>query len=443
MRRKSESGQALVFTALALVVLLGFAGLAIDMGTLRYQKRLQQSAADAAAIAGASNLGVGGVTAGAQNAAATNGFTDTAGGQTSTCTASGATIGTVCVQVNNPPASGPHSGNGNYVEVLVADVQPTYFMKIFGTNSEAITARAVATNLSGGAGGGGGCIYTLGTPQKKIAGVGVSGSVILNAPTCGIADNGNLDANGGSQLSITAGSIGVAGTYNPPGSPNATISPTPLTGMPYSGDPFANAYSAPAVGAPNGSLSAPPNKTTTFTQGTYSSITLNNNSTSIFSSGVYVVDGGSFTINGKATVCGGGTITATNPFTCAYGGGVTFYLTNGASLTTNGTPTVQMYAPNSGTYEGLLFYEDPNDTQAASLSGDSSSFYQGAIYMPSAQLTFGGNASFNNGADYTIIVVDELQLSGNPDVNLKSNYSGLSNGGGPLVGAITSATLVE
>ena len=61
-------------------------------------------------------------------------------------------MGTVCVQVNNPPLSGPHSSNAKYVEALVTVVQPTYFMKIFGVNSEAITARAVATNLSGGTG---------------------------------------------------------------------------------------------------------------------------------------------------------------------------------------------------------------------------------------------------------------------------------------------------
>jgi len=44
----------LIFTAAALVVLMGFAGLAIDMGVMRHDKRLQQTAADAAAIAGAS-----------------------------------------------------------------------------------------------------------------------------------------------------------------------------------------------------------------------------------------------------------------------------------------------------------------------------------------------------------------------------------------------------
>src|SRR6202021_3022398 len=46
MKRKNEGGQALVFAAVGLVVIMGFAGLGIDMGMLRYQKRLPQTAAD-------------------------------------------------------------------------------------------------------------------------------------------------------------------------------------------------------------------------------------------------------------------------------------------------------------------------------------------------------------------------------------------------------------
>src|SRR5258708_4853802 len=78
MKFKKQSGQVLFGTAAALVVLAGFAGLAIDMGTLRYQKRLQQTAADAAAIAGASNLAFDGTSfrPGALTAATANGFVD-------------------------------------------------------------------------------------------------------------------------------------------------------------------------------------------------------------------------------------------------------------------------------------------------------------------------------------------------------------------------------
>src|SRR5215469_6949639 len=103
MRRRKQAGQALVFAAVGLTVLLGFAGLAVDMGVLRYEKRLQQTAADAAAVAGASNLASasGGWLQGAQAAATANGYTDNAGGSASSCTASGAAMGTVCVEVNN------------------------------------------------------------------------------------------------------------------------------------------------------------------------------------------------------------------------------------------------------------------------------------------------------------------------------------------------------
>src|SRR5438874_9600862 len=102
MKRKNQSGQALATMAIAMVVLAGFAGLAIDMGTLRYQKRLQQTAADAAAVAGAQNIGYGGIQSGAQAAAATNGFADNTGG--GSCSDSNNTaIGSITVTICNGP----------------------------------------------------------------------------------------------------------------------------------------------------------------------------------------------------------------------------------------------------------------------------------------------------------------------------------------------------
>src|SRR5258707_1315434 len=55
-----QSGQALITVAFGMVVMLGAAGLAVDMGYLRYERRLQQSAADSAALAGADAAGNGG-----------------------------------------------------------------------------------------------------------------------------------------------------------------------------------------------------------------------------------------------------------------------------------------------------------------------------------------------------------------------------------------------
>ncbi len=53
---RTESGQVLVFVVLAMVVLLGMFGLAIDVGRAYFTQRALQASADAAALAGAQEL---------------------------------------------------------------------------------------------------------------------------------------------------------------------------------------------------------------------------------------------------------------------------------------------------------------------------------------------------------------------------------------------------
>ena len=272
--RNREAGQSIILLALALVVLLGFMGFGIDMGILRYEKRIEQTAADAAALAGANNLGHGGVVAGAQDASALDGFTDTGGGEVANC-GSGAPVGTVCVQINNGPQSGPHSGDANYVEALVAVVQPTYFMRVVGITQETVTARAVATDLSGSTATGG-CLYTLGPPSSSIEGVNIQGSAILNAPSCGIVDNGDFNTKG-NELIVTAETFGTSGDWQksgPGGSVTCEATPDscPTTNMPAGPDPLAGLTPPcnPCTGG--GTLSA--NGNATFNPGTYSSISI-------------------------------------------------------------------------------------------------------------------------------------------------------------------------
>ena len=52
---RDENGQTLVLTALCGSALLGFMALALDVGVLFHTKRNLQTAADAAALAGAQN----------------------------------------------------------------------------------------------------------------------------------------------------------------------------------------------------------------------------------------------------------------------------------------------------------------------------------------------------------------------------------------------------
>jgi putative Flp pilus-assembly TadE/G-like protein len=443
MKLNKQSGQVLVGVAFAMVVLAGFAGLAIDMGTLRYQKRLQQSAADGAAMAGADEIryhASAGVTGAARNASTLNGFTDSAG-NVSNCAATAATVGTICVQVLNAPANvtlpdgtvipgGPHIGNVNYVEVLVAEVQPTYFMKIFGTNGKLVVARAVAT-LVGESGTAPGCVYTLGPPGTGV-GVTNSGTPSLIAPTCGIEDNGDFTTNG-SKVDITAGSIGAVGssTNNGGGSVlcGSPLAACTIAQIPPIGDPL-SFLQPPTVGTAVNWTGNPVPGTT------YKSVKLNASDTINFPAGTYIIDG-DFTINAQATVCN--QIAAGCTPTGAANAGVTFYITGGGTVKINGGANVYLAAPNSGTYAGILFYQDPNDTSKAIIDGGSTSYYQGGLYFPSAELDFGGNSFTNATAAYTIIVADDLKLNGTSTVQLNSNFASLPGG----VSIIENAILVE
>jgi Flp pilus assembly protein TadG len=438
MTRKNQAGQALVFVALTLVVLLGFAGLSVDMGVLRHERRLQQTAADAAAVVGANDLAYGGgTTTGAQNAAVTNGYTDASSNDVTQCASASAAVGLVCVQVNNGPKyvpTDPHLNDTHYVEVVVSTVQPTYFMKIFGVGQKTVTARAVATNLTG-SGPGSNCLYTLGLPAKEI-GVDINGHPTLNAPTCGIADNGNFNTKGNA-LTVNAGSFGVSGntiSSGPGGSVNCQYQVTcPSPGAPTVSDPFAG-LTPPAVGTPVA-------WTGTAVPGTtYSDITISSGQTVNFPAGIYIVSGGNFSCTGSPTITGTG---------------VMFYFTNGATINCTGSANINLTAPTPTNcpscpkkYDGILMYQDPADTSTGvgnacppgsskgpQLGGNTGSSYNGVLYFPADQLWLFGNSGT---IAFDVLVTDSICMTGNATFNI-AGAAGL-----PVpIPVLSNAVLVE
>jgi Flp pilus assembly protein TadG len=437
MTRRNEAGQVLVFAALGLGILLGAAGLGVDVGALRYQKRVQQTAADAAAIVGANNLAYGsGVTTGAQHSATTNGYTDASSNDVSQCASSTASVGLVCVQVNNGPsylgATDPHNGDAKYVEVVVSTVQPTYFMKIFGVNQKTVTARAVATSNTGG-GPASNCMYTLGLPAKEI-GVDINGHPTLNAPTCGISDNGNFNTKGNA-LTVNAGSFAVSGASNqsgPGGSVNCQYQVNcPSFGAPTVADPLAS-LTPPPVGTPVAWNPASP------APGTYNGITIGTNT--VFPPGIYVVSGGNFNCNGSPTITGTG---------------VMFYFTQGATINCTGSAQIDLTAPTASNcpacpsqYDGILMYQDPADTtngvgnacppgsaKGPQLGGNTGSSYNGVLYFPADQVWLFGNSGT---ISFDVVVTDSVCLTGNATFNMNGT-AGLPT----PIPALSNAILVE
>jgi len=390
MKRHRKNGQALILVAFGLLVLTGVVGLGIDMGYLRYLKRRLQTAADSAAIAGASELKTGDYHSAALSDSKSNGFEDGANG--------------VTVSPSNPPADAASlkmKEPRSYVEVKVQQRAPTFFMRVFGINSSTISATAIAYLDSSK-----GCVYSLGL----LGGINVNANV--NAPNCGVIDNAVLSVGGGC---INAASIGVVlnllgGCATPP--PVLGIAPTP--------DPLAYLI-APGIGACNPPKNVNSSNPTVVTPGTYCggiSVGAGNTGPVTFLPGLYVLNGGGLQIQGKGNV---------------NGNGVTFYVApGGGPVQVNGTGNVTLTAstnaPAAGIPGGILFFQDKANNQGANLQGGNL-LLTGALYFPGAPLAIGGGGA----TDYMIIVPDTINFNG--DINIGANYATVT-GGSPVKSAV-------
>ena len=397
-RLAEENGQALVLTALCMTCLLGFMALAADVGIMLRERRLLQIAADSAAIAGAAELNFGDASSAAQAAAVQNGFTNGSGGAT--------------ITVNTPPAFGPHASVTGYVEVIASKSQSTIFMGLFGRSAMTVTARAVATN-----GAGSSCMYLLGSSGPDIE---MTGTGSLNVPDCGILDDSNSNTSAITDSgtgSITAKSIGVVGSPGFNNSGTGGISPTPTPGIVAASDPLSFITQPTPSGCTpfsNGGTSA-----ITLQPGCYSSLSITGTGPVTLSPGLYV-------LNGPVILSGTGSIT---------GSGVTLYLTSATgAVTISGTQAINLSAPTTGNYNGILFFEQRGDTNQLTVSGTGNMNLTGIFYLPSATLALTGtsNATFD-----AAFVVSQLLSSGTGTVTL-SNFA-LTNTSTPL----TSVRLVE
>src|SRR6185503_3020724 len=139
-RLQCEMGQVLIISALVLPVMLGFVGLALDVGLLFAHRTERQRAADAASIAGAQYLMYNpNDTTGARNEACSYARKNGYG-------AANCPVGDNEVRINIPPASGPNSSNLGAVEVIITKTDSTTFMRILGKNDATVQGRGVATS---------------------------------------------------------------------------------------------------------------------------------------------------------------------------------------------------------------------------------------------------------------------------------------------------------
>jgi len=433
---RGEEGSTLVITALGMVVILAFAGLAIDIGALRYAKHHLQSAADAAAVAGALEIsacsGTSNCTA-LQNAAKSALTENGLSGSAILTNCSGTAGGGLTIMVNNPPCtngtSDPNNGKTNYVEVVASATQPTYFGRVFGIKNLSISARAEAMQTPNP-----NCIFALDPTGGNAITVDLLSSM---SSTCGIVDESSASNALSCNLlaAISAPQISVVGGVQ---SFLCSISPTPKTGVavPSPADPLAN-LPKPSVPACGTSTSSPyhgsasqlsisgtavlyPDKS--YCGGIYLQPAAN----VTFMPGTYVLQSsggpGGLTINLLSNVSGAG-VTFYN-----YGphGGITLLA---PSITMGG---VNLVAPSTGTYACILFFQDPQNSDGANIIGspDWNTVLQGTYYFPSAKVSFVASLQI----DYNILIAKDIEFlfltfgSTNLSSSFYNNYSSISNG---------------
>jgi len=157
-------------------------------------------------------------------------------------------------------------------------------------------------------------------------------------------------------------------------------------------DPFASLIE-PAAPLPK---SNPKNKDTTVEPGRYTNLSLDGTKT--LQPGLYYISG-SLSIKGTIS-----------------GTGVTFFMADGG-VTVNGSASMSISAPTTGSYAGMLFWSAKTNTSANSFNGNGATDLNGYLYFPKGQLTYNGNNTTNSTC--LRIVADTIKMTGSS--NLKSD----------------------
>jgi hypothetical protein len=384
----SKRGNVAILTALAAPALVGFCAFGAETGYWYYRQRSIQAAADIGAYNATMALRGGAtsstVTDVATNDSANNGWVQPRG----------------TIAVHTPPTSGPNQ-NTRSVEVILTERENRFFTALFSSNQVTVRSRAVAT-------------YTINAPacmlglDKQLPNdVQFWGNADANFQSCNIvADSiaSNAFAVGGSAR-VTVPCVDTVGGDNIQATLTLTSCTSVTTNSPYVPDPYAGvgtpSTSGPCAAGPSGGALSPGHFC--------GNLTFQN--TVNLAPGVYVVDGGTLKFNANANITGSG---------------VTFFLTNGATLDMNGGAQVNLTAPTSGPYSGLVFYGDRTQPTAVNkINGNSSSQITGAIYFPSQEVDFLGNFSGSNGC--TQVVADKIYYTGSATFQTNCAGTGMAS----------------
>jgi Flp pilus assembly protein TadG len=275
----------------------------------------------------------------------------------------------------------------------------TTFMHLLGRTGVEISARASVVTANDGLG----CVLSLNQHASGAATAQGSTTVKLNG--CSLYDNSdNATAlTVGGSATLTADFVGVVGGVG------STTGLTATNGIRTKISPVADPYAdvaVPAYGACTETNYTAKN-TVTINPGVYcGGIGTNANAVLTLNPGLYILDGGSLTVNGGATVNGSG---VTLVFTSSS-------KTDWATVTINGNATVNLTPMTYGPTKGIVVYADRNMPVGTSFkfNGGANQYLAGAVYVPTGAVSFSGGA--NTATTCTQVIGDTVTFTGNSNL---------------------------
>jgi hypothetical protein len=306
------------------------------------------------------------------------------------------------ITVNYPPASGPQAANNRFVEVIIERQVPTTFMRVLNFTQTTVRARAVA----GAVNIGDACVIAL-NPSAGAA-LNIRGTAEITADCGAMSNSGAVN---GFQSDGVANArfswAGVTGSYVDNGGGGSMI-PTPYDGVPPILDPL--------------DYLEPPDWST-WPAGFYDAATL-----------TYKCPGNQCVFNTKLEIAGpagvktldpgfyvlrdGIEITSTN---IVNGTDITLYNTGeGFGFRFAGQSQVNLTAPTSGPYKGILLWMDKSAPGMVNElgRGDATFTWQGAIYGASQAWSIEGSSQGAN--PWALLIGDTIDFAGEAPVTFNA-----------------------
>ena len=408
-----NSGATAVVMALMLPVMILGMGIGAETGYQYMTQRKLQHIADLSAHAGAARLRAGDNRAEIEAAS------------THVAVQSGFPAGTGTITISTPPLSGAAAADENSVEVILGQLQPRYFSLLISEDPVRINARAVARVTQTGSTA---CVLAL-APTASGA-ITVSGSTSVGLNGCDVASNSNAADSvlmSGASAALSAHCVFAVGSAVVTGQLQLSGCPAVREFAPVVRDPYESVAEPAGMGTCRNKNQGSPNATTILTPNDNhpsgvssmrfcSGLDLKGNVQ--FAPGLYIIEGGDFTINsGNVDSSGVAAIS---------GEGVTFYLTGTARLRLGGNAVLSLGAPASGPFSGLLFFGGRSqNSMTHRVTGASGSTLHGAVYMPASTIELTGNSRTSGGC--TQVIGWQLIFTGNSTLQSDCANAGTSD----------------